>query len=332
MMFLKTLTQAFGVSGYEKEVREILSQEVQKYADDITVDALGNLIVYRKGTGPDKKKIMLSAHMDEIGLQVTKIEENGQIKVKGLGHHWINTLYMNRVHFRNGISGIVSSTVKIEDVKNDFTKLYVDIGAKSREDAQKYINVGDVACYIGDYIELKNDCFAAKALDDRIGCYIMMEALKKIENPLNDIWFVFSVQEEVGCRGAKVAAERIAPDIGIAIDITPAHDYPCDLEGSNSLGAGVAIKFSDTSVICDEYLVEKMIKCCEENNIKYQRDVIYVGGTDISSINLSNTGVKVAAMTIVARFPHGPNAMMNMNDVDAAIELLSKYININFVF
>lgn len=329
-MLLKELTQAFGVSGYEKEVRELIKESVKRYADEVTTDAIGNLIVFKKGKASNKKKIMLAAHMDEIGLQVTKIEENGQIKVKMLGFLWLSTTYMSRVRFKNGLMGIVAG--KVEDLKNDFTKLYIDIGAKSKEEALKYVKLGDVASYIGEYIELKNENIAAKALDDRVGCYIMIETLKRTAEPHNDVYFVFTVQEELGCRGAKVSAERIKPDLGIAVDITPAHDYPCDLEGSNALGAGAGIKISDPSVICDEYLVEEMVKCCEENNIKYQYDVIDKGGTDAGPINQSNFGVRASGITIATRYPHGPNSMINMADVEASIELLSKYIDRSFSF
>jgi endoglucanase len=268
--------------------------------------------------------------MDEIGVQVTKIEDNGQIKVKMMGFLWLSTTYMSRVKFRNGVVGIVGG--KIDDLKNDFYKLSVDIGVNSKEEALKYVKVGDVASYIGDYVELKENNVAAKALDDRIGCYVMIEALKKIKTPQNDIYFVFTVQEELGCRGSKTSAARIKPEIGIAIDVTPAHDLPCDLEGSNALGAGTGIKVSDPSVICDEYLVDEMVKCCEENNIKFQYDVIDRGGTDASSINLSNLGVRAAGISIVMRYAHGPNSMANMSDVEASIQLLTKYVDRSFKF
>lgn len=331
-MLLKELTQAFGVSGYEKEVREIIKNEVKDYADELAVDAIGNLIAYKEGSAKNKKKIMLAAHMDEIGVQVTKIEDNGQIKIKPMGFLWIPITYASRIRFKNGTVGVVSSTVEFDNVKNDFTKLYIDIGVKSKEEALKYIRVGDVANVTGEYVELKNDNIMAKSLDNRIGCYVMIEALKKIGTPENDIYFVFTVQEELGCRGAKVAAERIKPDIGIAVDITPAHDYPCDLQGSNTLGGGVGIKISDPSVVCDEELVEEMVRCCEENNIKYQYDVIDKGGTDASSMNLSSCGVKALGVSIVTRFPHGPNSIINMKDAEASIELISRFVNLYFEF
>lgn len=330
-MLLKKLCESFGVSGYEKETREIIKEACAPFADEITTDAIGNLIVFKKGQGEKKKRIMAAAHMDEIGLQVIKIDEKGQIRVKPLGYHWINITYMNRVRFRNGIEGIVSSVSEIESIKgNDCTKLYIDIGAMSKEEAEKWVKVGDVAGYIGDYAELKGNNVMAKGIDDRVGCYIQIEALKRIEKPVNDLYFVFTVQEELGCRGSKVTAERIKPDFGIAVDITPAHDYPCDLEGSNALGAGTAIKISDPSVICDEYLIQEMIACCEENDIKYQRDVIYKGGTDAGSINMAHYGIKAAGISVANRFPHSPSTITNMDDVEASIQLLSKFVQRDF--
>jgi endoglucanase len=160
----------------------------------------------------------------------------------------------------------------------------------------------------------------------------MIEALRKIENPYNDLYFVFSTQEEVGLRGATVAANRIKPEIGIALDVTIANDAPNAPEGSNTVGEGTAVKISDGSVICDEYLVEEMVKCCEENSIKYQRDVIDGGGTDAGAINRSNFGVRSTGISVATRYVHGPNALVSMDDVNASIELLSKFVNRKFEF
>lgn len=330
-MLLEKLVQAVGVSGYEKVVRDMIKEEVKGYADEITTDAIGNLIVFKKGTGPHKKKIMAAAHMDEIGFQVIKIDEKGQIRVKPLGYHWIHIAYLNRVQFSNGVVGILSSVTDIQNIKdNDCTKLYVDIGAMTKAEAEKSVKVGDVACYIGDYVALKDNNIMAKGIDDRIGCYIMIEALKRIETCENDLYFVFTVQEELGCRGSIVTAERIQPDLGIAIDITPAHDYPCDLDGANAIGAGTAIKISDPSVICDPYLIEEMIKCCEEHQIPYQRDVIYKGGTDAGSINMAHYGIKAAGISVVTRFPHSPSAIANLGDMNASIDLLTHFVQRKF--
>jgi putative aminopeptidase FrvX len=331
-MLLKELVDAFGVSGYEKEIRELIKGKVKAYADEITEDALGNLIVLKKGNGENKKKIMAAAHMDEIGFQVVKIDDKGLIKVRGLGGIPVTQTVMNRVQFRNGTTGIVWSSAKIDDVKGDISKVYVDIGAQSKEEALKYVKVGDVASYVGEYIELKNDNVTGKAMDDRIGCYILIEALKKIETPYNDVYFVFSVQEELGLRGATVVAERINPDLGIAVDVTVANDYPNAPEVSCTLGGGTAIKVADGSVICSEILVDEMVKCCEENEIKYQLDVISAGGTDAGAINRSNHGVRAAGISVATRYVHGPNCFVNMKDTEASIELLSKYVNRGFDF
>lgn len=331
-MFLKKVTQAFGVSGYEGQARDVICEEVKNYADEVTVDALGNLIVFKKGTGENKKKIMAAAHMDEIGFQVIKIEDKGLVKVRALGGIPVPATYMNRVIFRNGTIGVFSSSIKTDELKSDVKKLYIDIGAQSKEEAEKYLKIGDVACYMGEYIELKGNNITSKALDNRIGCYILAEAFKKIDKPYNDIYFVFTVQEEVGLRGATVASSRINPDLGIAIDVTIANDYPNAPEGSNTLGEGTAIKVSDGSVICNEYLVSEMVNCCKENNIKYQLDVIDGGGTDAGAINRSNFGVRASGISVATRYVHGPNAFVNMKDVEASIELLSRYVNREFVF
>ncbi len=331
-MLLEKLINAFGVSGYEKEIRTVIREEIKELAEEITVDALGNLIVYKAGIGDNKKKIMASAHMDEIGFQVVKIEDKGNIRVRALGGIPVIGTTMNRVKFRNGIIGLVASTIKEKELTTDTKKLYIDIGASSKEEAEKYLKVGDVAAYVGDYAELKENNVTGKALDDRIGCYILIEALKKINKPYNDLYFVFSTQEEVGLRGATVAANRINPDLGIALDVTIANDFPNCPEGSNKVSGGTAIKVSDGSVICNEYLVEEMISCAKENNIKYQLDVIDGGGTDAGAINKSNFGVRATGISVATRYVHGPNALISIDDTNASIELLAKYVDREFNF
>ena len=330
-MLLKRLCDAFGVSGYEREVRETIKEEIKNLADEILVDDLGNIIALKKGHGENKKRIMASAHMDEIGFQVIKIDDKGFIVVRALGGIPLVPTIMNRVVFRNGVQGIVSNSVDVDAVKN-IKKLYIDIGAESKEEAEKYVKIGDVASYVGEYVELKGNNVTSKALDDRAGCYILIEALRKMNNPYNDVYCVFSVQEEVGLRGATVAANRVKPEIGIALDVTIGSDYPNAAVGSNKLGGGAAVKISDGSVICDEYLVDEMISCCEENEIKYQRDVIDGGGTDAGAINRSNYGVKATGISVPMRYVHGPNGFVNMLDVNASVELLAKYVDREFKF
>ncbi|GAU79788.1 M42 family metallopeptidase [Fusibacter sp. 3D3] len=332
MALLKKLTQLWGVAGREKAVHDFIKNEIISDVDQCYSDALGNLIAVKKGNGRGKK-IMIAAHMDEIGLQVTKIEPDGRIKAHSVGWVWASAVYNDKVVFQNGTVGVVGCEGKIEDAKNDTTKLYIDIGCTSKEETLKYVNIGDYCGFMGPYHEMKDQKICAKSIDDRVGCYILIEAIKQIKAPTeNDLYFVFTVQEEVGCRGAVVAAERIKPDIGIAIDITPDHIYPSDLSGSNAVGEGVAIKVGDPSAMIDEALLNQMINCCEKHEIKYQRDVMDRGGTDISSINRSNYGVRVAGISIVTRYPHSQSALISLEDVTHAINLVKHYVTEPFVF
>lgn len=331
MELLKELTQAFGISGREKKIREIIKREISKYADELTTDALGNLIALKKGSGG--KKIMLSAHMDEIGLQVKKIEGDGRIRVCSVGWVWTSALYNSTVQFQNGTIGVVGCMGDIEDAKNKSEKLYIDIGCTTKEMTEEHVRVGDYCGFIGPYYELPNGRICSKSLDDRVGCYILIEALKRNDGTRpNDVYYVFTVQEEVGCRGSVVCAERIKPDIGISLDVTPDHFYPCDLEGSNAVGDGVGVKLGDPSAMQDEYLVDMMLKCCEDNGIKYQRDVMDRGGTDSSSINRSHYGVRVAGISIVDRYPHSQSSIVAKDDIFAAIDLADRYTALQFTF
>lgn len=334
MNLLKELTQAWGVAGREKKVREIIKREVAPYADEIMTDPIGNLIVLKKGIpNPNNKTIMLSAHMDEIGFQVTKIEADGRIRLCKVGWVWTASIYNDKVIFQNGVIGVVGCVGSIEDARNDVSKLYVDIGCTTKEEAEEFVKVGDYCGFIGEYYDLGHDRITAKSLDDRAGCYALVEAIKHNNGKLpNDIYYVFTVQEEVGCRGSVVAAERIRPDIGISIDVTPDHAYPCDLEGSNAVGTGVGVKLGDPSAMLDEYLVNEMLVCCEENNIPFQRDVMDRGGTDSSSINLSHFGVKVAGIAVVTRYPHSQSSVISKQDLANAITLIDKYTARTFVF
>lgn len=329
---LETLTQMWGVAGFEKEVREFIARETAPWADETITDAMGNLIVLKKGKGgPKSKKIMFAAHMDEIGFMVKTIEADGRLRVCNLGWNWTGSAYNSRVRFRNGVNGVVSCVGPIEEAGNKAGKLYIDIGATSKEDAQKYVKLGDACGYWGPYLQLANDRVCSKSLDNRIGCYQLIEALKENDgNCPNDIYYVFCVQEELGCRGSKPAAERIQPDIGVAVDISPAHDYPCDLEGSNEVGKGIAVKVCDPSVVCDERIVAAMEACCRQEGILYQLEVIDKGGTDASSMNLSHYGVPVGGIAVATRYPHCQSCVASLKDIEAGAMLCAAFAGYTF--
>jgi endoglucanase len=332
MELLKELTQAWGVSGREKKVREIIRREVTSYADEVTTDDLGNLIVLKRGAGGGKK-IMLAAHMDEIGMQVTKIESDGRLRVAKVGWVWAGSVYNDKLVFQNGVVGVVGCAGTIEEAQNDPRKLFVDIGCTTKADAEKHVHVGDYCGFIGGFYELQNNRICAKSFDDRAGCYALIEALKRNDGQrANDVYYVFTVQEEVGCRGAVVAAERLQPDIGLSVDVSPDHFYPSDLEGANAVAEGVGVKVGDPSAMLDEYLVDEMIACCEENKIKYQRDVMDRGGTDSSSINKAHFGVRVAAISVVTRYAHSQSSVISKDDLNGAIDLVDRYTARVFTF
>ena len=327
------LTQLYGPSGYEKDVCRFIKDYIGDEADDVKVDALGNLIVFREGTGAKKKRFMSSAHMDEIGLQVTAINEDGTISIKSLGYPFYYTTYQRRVMFKSGLVGIVEAKCEMGEANHEFTKFYVDLGLTSKEETAKLVDVGDTAIYLGEYQPLAGRYVTAKAIDDRVGCYIQLKGMEEAgRHPYSDMYYVFSVQEEVGTRGSQVTATRIKPDMGVAVDVTPAHQRPAEMPGSNECGGGVAIKISDTSVICDEDLIAKQIELCKENDIKYQKDVIFVGGTDASSINLCNAGARACAISVVTHYTHGPNAIVNLDDVEGAAKLLGLMANAEYDF
>lgn len=334
MKLLEELTQAWGVSGREKNVRAIIRREIRDYVDECYTDAMGNLIAYKKGTDSENnKKIMYTAHMDEIGFQVTHIEGDGRIKVYSVGWTWTSAIYNDKVIFQNGVIGVVGCDGPVEEAQNKAQALYIDIGCTSKEETMKYVQPGDYCGFIGKYYELQNDRISAKSLDDRVACYVLIEAIKK--NPgqyPNDIYYVFTVQEEVGCRGSVVAAERIKPDIGVSVDVTPDHYYPCDLKGCNEVGKGVGVTFGNPSAMLDEYLVDEMVKTCEENEIDYQRDVMDRGGTDASSMNQAYYGARVAGISIVDRYPHSQSSVISKHDVECTIELVDKYSAREFIF
>lgn len=334
MKLLEELTQAWGVSGREKNVRAIIRREIRDYVDECYTDAMGNLIAYKKGTDSENnKRIMYTAHMDEIGFQVTHIEGDGRIKVYSVGWTWTSAIYNDKVIFQNGVIGVVGCDGPVEEAQNKAQALYIDIGCTNKEETMKYVQPGDYCGFIGKYYELQNGRISAKSLDDRVACYVLIEAIKKNQGQYpNDIYYVFTVQEEVGCRGSVVAAERIKPDIGVSVDVTPDHYYPCDLKGCNEVGKGVGVTFGNPSAMLDEYLVDEMVKTCEDNAIDYQRDVMDRGGTDASSMNRAYYGTRVAGISIVDRYPHSQSSVISKHDVECAIELVDKYSAREFTF
>ncbi|MCD8368247.1 MAG: M42 family metallopeptidase [Clostridiales bacterium] len=319
LTLLQSLTSAFGVSGCEDEIRTLITQEVAPYADDVTVDALGNVIAHRQGSGP---KLMFSAHMDSIGLMVTHIDEKGYLRFCQVGGLEPAAIYQTPVRFQNGVCGVISADEDKADKQFKLTDLFVDIGAKDRADAETMVKIGDVAAYAPTFLTNRSQIISSY-LDNRAGCFVLIEALKQVERPQNDLYFVFSVQEEVGCRGAKTAAWSVHPECGIAVDVTCPDDLPGTVhDGSTALGKGAAVKVMDRSVICTPSLVKRMHEIAEANQIAVQDDILTCGGTDAGPMQVSHSGVKTGGISIPCRYTHTPAETVAQEDVEACIALV----------
>ena len=319
MELLKKLTLCYGPSGREDNIRKIIEDIAKPYADEIKTDALGNLIVHKKGNG---KKIMVAAHMDEIGVIATVIDDNGFIRFSAVGGLYNKDLLGRRVIFENGVVGVIGSEEDNKDRK--ILKMYIDIGATDKADCEKKVSIGDMATFCADFYENEN-CVISKALDNRSGCYVLLKALEKIKSD-NDLYFVFTSQEEVGLRGAKTSAFSIAPDYAIAIDVTDTGDTPDGIKMVTKLGKGAAIKIMDRSVLCDSFVRSKLAELAAENNISYQLEIMNYGGTDAGAISLSGSGVKTGGISIPTRYIHSPSEMINKNDLKSAIDLLCVFL------
>jgi putative aminopeptidase FrvX len=315
---IKKVTEAFGPSGAEDSVREVIRKEVEPYVDEISVDALGNLIAHKKGTGG--KKIILDGHMDEIGLMVTHIDDKGFLRFGNIGGVNPFVALGQRVYFENGTMGVIGSE-RVDDPKDlKLEKLFIDIGAKDKEEAEGKVSVGTSCAFYQPFVDL-GDRVIAKAMDDRVACAIIIEVLKRLENTANDIYAVFATQEEVGLRGARAAAYGISPDVGIALDVTRTGDTPKSRTMDVSLGNGAAIKVKDSSLICHPALKNYMVKVAKEKGIKYQMEVLEAGGTDSAAIQMTKSGIPAGCISIPCRYIHSPCEMVDMGDVEACVQL-----------
>ncbi|RQD77652.1 MAG: M42 family peptidase [Candidatus Syntrophonatronum acetioxidans] len=320
---IKKLTEAYGPSGREEGIRDIIKEMIEPYADEVMVDDLGNLIVRKKGPG---KKIMLAAHMDEIGLIVTFIDENGFLRFSNVGGVSPHVLLGERVRFQNGVVGTVGRE-KLDSIKDlKFSKLFIDIGATKEEEAREKVKIGDVAVYHRE-LEPLGSRVLGKSLDDRVGCSLLVKTLMELQEPVNDIYFVFTVQEEVGVRGARTAAYRIEPHYGLAVDVTRTGDTPESETMAVSLGKGPAIKIKDSLIISHPAVKKIMKEAAEKEGIPYQLEVLEKGGTDSGAIHLTREGVPSGVMSIPCRYVHTPSEMADLEDIKNGVKLLKGILN-----
>lgn len=324
---LKTLTETFAPSGYEDNIRKLIQKEVKPLADEMRVDALGSLIVHKQPTveAKNSKRIMIAAHMDEIGVIVSHVDRNGFVRFTNNGGVFGRYTLGARIRFMNGVTGIVGYD-KLEQVEQApaMNKMYIDVGATSRSDCP--VKVGDFGAFDRSYMEM-GDRLVAKSMDDRSGVVVLIETLRSIKLTPHDLYFVFTTQEEVGSRGAGTAAYGIKPDIGIAVDVTGTGDTPASLKMAMELGKGPCIKVRDPGMLSDPRVVEWMINTAEKAKIPYQREVLLVGSTDARAIQTSRAGVMAGAMSIPCRYIHSASEMVDLNDLKNSVKLLTALLS-----
>jgi endoglucanase len=333
-MLLEKLSNARGVSGNEAEVREILIEAIKDRVDDYRVDTMGNLIARKKAKGARGRgalKVMLAAHMDEIGLMIVHHESNGHLRFRKVGGIDDRVLLSKVVLIgKDKIPGVIGvkpihllKTSERQQVM-DSESMTIDIGAKSKEEAQAAVKLGDYATFATEFAEMGNGLLKGKALDDRTGCATLVEILKR-DYPV-EVYGVFTAQEEVGARGARVAAFAIEPDFAFALESTICDDSPKtkDVSPVTRVGGGPAITFMDNSMISDRRLVNLLIETAKENRIPYQFKSAVAGGTDTGRIHIVKEGVPSAAVAVPTRYIHSPVSLLSKQDFENTITLMTK--------
>ncbi|PKN99758.1 MAG: aminopeptidase [Chloroflexi bacterium HGW-Chloroflexi-4] len=321
---IKKLTETSSPSGYESAIREVIRAEISSLSTNIKVDALGNLIV-TMGKKTDKGlRIMIAAHMDEIGVIVSHVEKNGLVRFSNLGTILPQYLVGSRVVFLNGVRGVINQD-RPDDLHKIMTqdKHFIDVGAASDKDCP--LKIGDVGVFDRGFVELGKRV-SAKSLDDRVSCAVMIEVMKTIKNSPHELAFVFSTQEEVQSKGATTAAYEIEPDLAIALDVTPSLDI-VGVKMQVDLGKGPAIKVRDVGMLSDPRMVRWMEETAKKNNIAYQLEVLDIGTTDAKVMQISKAGMPTGALSIPCRYVHSPSEVLDMDDVQATVTLLTALLN-----
>ncbi|MCL2323625.1 MAG: M42 family peptidase [Oscillospiraceae bacterium] len=324
-MILEEVVTCFGTSGREKKVAELIRDIIKDKVDEIFTDALGNLIVRKKGPG---KRIMFAAHMDQIALIVTHVDEKGFLRFAPVGDHNPINLFGQRVIFDNGVQGIIGN----DEVKNlseiNMNKLYIDIGALNHAEASKAVEVGDMCIFNTTFYE-NETCIMSRSIEDRIGCFVMIDAILN-ETSKNDCYFAFTVQKEVGLRGARVSSYRIDPEYFISIDVTKTCDTYDGTKMNVKLGEGFALKLKDSDMITNEEVKNMMLDIANKENIKYQFEVLEGGTADAAAAQVTRAGIKSGCVSVPTRWAHSGSEIVNKFDLGEAIRMVKGIMNYEF--
>ncbi|MEW6231502.1 MAG: M42 family metallopeptidase [Chloroflexota bacterium] len=325
------LVEAYGPSGNEEQVRALIQDEIKAHVDEARVDALGNLVALLKsdpgGQGKPPTRVMVAAHMDEIGIIVTHIDEEGFLRFAPIGGLTPLTILGNRAVFANGVTGTFGMEKReiLPTEKPKLDRMFLDIGAPDKESALKLVSVGDAAAFSRGFAQAGNRLLA-KAMDDRIGCAILIQVVKTLKRNPNDIYFVFTVQEEVGCRGAVTSTYGVQPDLAIAVDATDTGDTPEARPMNVTLGKGPAIKVKDAGMLAHPAVRRLLVEAAKGLGIPYQLEVLEGGSTDAMVMQTSREGVPSGVVSIPCRYVHSPSEMVDYDDVTNAVKLLIKVL------
>lgn len=331
---LAEICEVAGTSGFEQRVREVVLREVTPLVDSVSIDNMGNVVAVKKGKD-SSKKVMIGAHMDEIGFIVTHIDDEGFVRFHTLGGFDPKTLTAQRViiHGKKDLIGVMGSKpihVMTPEERNKVPKTtdyFIDMGMPKAE-VEKYISVGDSITRDRQLIEM-GDCVNCKSIDNRVSVFILIEMFRQLASAPYDVYGVFTVQEEVGVRGASVAAQSIQPDFGFGLDTTIAFDVPgaAEHEKVTKLGKGAGIKIMDSRTICDYRMVNYMKETADKNEITWQPEILTAGGTDTMAIQQMTAGGSIAgAVSIPTRHIHQVIEMAHKKDIRNSIDLLQKCV------
>ncbi len=319
------LVESYGPSGAEEQIRDVIRAEVEPLVDDVRVDALGSLIAHREGSGDGGQRLLLDAHMDEIGVMVTYIDEDGFARLTPIGGVSSLTCIGSRVAFEDGRIGVIGVEQKRDDTSKvpELRQLYIDVGATGRDDCP--LQIGDPAVFVRPFVA-QGSRLVSKAMDDRIGCAVLIELLRRLEETPHDLHVVFAVQEEVGLRGARTSAYGIEPDVAIAVDVTGTGDTPESRPMAVELGQGPAVKVQDRGMIAHPKVRRLLVDCAEEAGIPYQLEVLERGTTDAAAMQLVRAGVPAGCLSIPCRYVHSPSEMVDESDVENSVQLLLEVV------
>lgn len=325
---LEKLTRTIGVSGEEDNVRSVILSEIEPYADEIHISPLGNILAFKKGEKRPEKKLMLCAHMDEVGFVITNITENGLLKFTTVGNIRPEVLSGRDVLVGGKTPGVICAK-PVHLLKGDefekpvpVNELAIDIGADTREQAETLVQIGDNACFV-PFFEHVRGTVKAKALDDRVGCFALITLMQR---PLEyDTYFVFSTQEEIGLRGAGTAAYILEPDAALVLEGTTAGDIPgvSPTDAACKMGGGAVISLTDMRIVYPKDYFRRAMALGKENNIPVQPKTVRAGGTDAGTIHVSRGGVKTLTISHPCRYIHSAIAMTTEKDIEAVIDLMT---------